>query len=73
MVEDKSIDQRLRRAARRQGLRLEKSKLRDPRARDYGTYQLVNSKTGKLAHGNRKGGYGLSLAAVAEILGVPPE
>jgi hypothetical protein len=31
---------RLRRAAQRQGLTLSKSRRRDPRATDYGTYQL---------------------------------
>lgn len=34
-------ENRLRRAAERQGLRLEKSRRRDPRAYDYGTYYLV--------------------------------
>jgi hypothetical protein len=33
-------DNRLRRAAERQGLTLSKSRRRDPRATDYGTYQL---------------------------------
>ncbi|MDT5125622.1 MAG: hypothetical protein QOH54_1266 [Mycobacterium sp.] len=34
-------ENRLRRAAHRQGLRLVKNRRRDPRAHDYGTYALV--------------------------------
>ena len=35
---------RLRRIASRQGLRLEKSRQRDPMALDYGKYSLVNGR-----------------------------
>lgn len=38
---DKIRENRLRRMAQRQGLRLEKSRRRDPRALDYGAYWLV--------------------------------
>jgi hypothetical protein len=38
---DKIRENRLRRAAGRQGLRLVKSPRRDPRALDFGRYQLV--------------------------------
>jgi len=34
-------ENRMRRMAQRQGLRLEKSRRRDPRAYDFGTYYLV--------------------------------
>jgi hypothetical protein len=44
---EKVREDRLRRMAGRQGLRLEKSRRRDPRALDYGTYQLVNVRTGE--------------------------
>jgi len=37
---EKVRENRLRRMAERQGLRLEKSRRRDPRALDYGTYCL---------------------------------
>jgi hypothetical protein len=47
------------------------SKLRDPRSRDWGTFQLVSEKTGRIVHGH-KTGFGLSLADVCELLGVPP-
>ena len=39
---DKVRENRLRRMADRQGLRLQKSRRRDVRALDYGTYQLVD-------------------------------
>lgn len=38
---DKIRENRLRRAAARQGLRLVKSRRRDPRALDYGNYMLI--------------------------------
>jgi hypothetical protein len=42
----KSLETRLRRAADRQGLRLVRSRRRDERALDYGTYWLVDHRTG---------------------------
>jgi hypothetical protein len=41
---EKVRENRLRRMAERQGLRLEKSRRRDPRAIDYGRYMLVNAE-----------------------------
>ncbi|MBK5267050.1 MAG: hypothetical protein JJE47_06390 [Acidimicrobiia bacterium] len=38
-------ENRIRRMANRQGFRIEKSRRRDPRAWDYGTYQLVGIDT----------------------------
>jgi hypothetical protein len=70
MVSERSIENRLRRAARRRGLRLEKSKLRDPGAIGFGTYQLVTADTGKLVAGDRRSGYGLTLEQVAGRLGM---
>ena len=43
---------RLRRSAARQGLKLVKSRRRDPRAYDFGTYMLVNIHTDTPVHGN---------------------
>jgi hypothetical protein len=43
--EEKVRENRLRRMADRQGLRLEKSRRRDVRAWDYGTWRLVNAQT----------------------------
>jgi hypothetical protein len=47
----KNEEQKARRAAQRRGLRLVKSRRRDPRAEDYGTYVFVQDKAG-----NRNGG-----------------
>jgi len=41
-------ENRLRRMASRQGLRLEKSRQRDPMALDYGKYRLVNGPPGHI-------------------------
>ncbi len=41
---DKTRETRLRRAAQRQGLRLERSRRRDERALDYGRYWLINER-----------------------------
>jgi hypothetical protein len=41
---DKVRENRMRRMAQRQLLRLEKSRRRDPRAVDFGGYMLVNDK-----------------------------
>jgi hypothetical protein len=69
MVSERSVENRLRRAARRRDLRLEKSKLRDPGAIGYGTYRIVDARTGRVVAGGRRSDYGLSLADVAERLG----
>jgi hypothetical protein len=63
----KVAENRLRRAATRQGLRLEKSRRRDPRAFDYGTYMLLDASTNTVVHGNPNG-YGLSLVDVSDYL-----
>jgi hypothetical protein len=44
-------ENRLRRVADRQGLRLVKSRRRDPRAVDYGRYMLVDLATGAVVVG----------------------
>lgn len=41
---EKARENRLRRKAERQGYKLVKSRLRDPDATGYGTYQLVPAK-----------------------------
>ena len=41
-------ENRLRRIASRQGLRLQKSRQRDPMALDYGKYSLVNGRPGPI-------------------------
>lgn len=62
-VEYKTYENRVRRAAERQGLRLEKSRRRDPRAVDYGTYRLVDPATNTVTL-SMPSGFGLSLTEV---------
>jgi hypothetical protein len=80
--EYKILENRLRRAAARQGLRLQKSRARDPRAVTYGTYSLVkgpaptsggsNWRSRELVAGDQNTGYGLSLDDVARALNETP-
>jgi hypothetical protein len=48
---DKTRETRLRRAADRQGLRLERSRRRAPPATDYGRYWLLDLATGDVVAG----------------------
>ena len=41
---ERTREQRLRRAARRQGLSLQKSRVRDPRALDYGKWIVLDAQ-----------------------------
>ena len=50
-------EQRLRRMAGRQGLKLHKSPRRDPRALDYGAYILVDARTNAVVYGGAEGGF----------------
>lgn len=63
-------ENRLRRAAHRQGLRLEKSRARDPRGITYGTYQLVDPHTNTIVYADWAygRGYGLALDDVEQYL-----
>ena len=63
--EYKSYESRLRRAVHRQGYRLERSRRRDPRAYDYGTYMIIDPQNNTVAAYRLSGGYGLDLADVA--------
>jgi hypothetical protein len=67
-VEYKVAETRARRMAQRQGYRLEKSRRRDPRAVDFGSYMLVDIDTGGVVAYGLTSGYGLSLTDVFEIL-----
>ena len=51
-TEQKVLENRLRRMAARQGLQLIKSRRRDPRALDYGTYSLVDASGVEVARGD---------------------
>ena len=68
MTEEKVRENRLRRMADRQGLRLEKSRRRDPRAYDYGTYHLIDPYTNSLVAGDTNSGYGLDLDGIERAL-----
>lgn len=64
----KTKEKSLRRAAERQGLRIEKSKQRDPRGRLHNTWQIIDADTGELVAGDQRTGYGLTLSEVEVIL-----
>lgn len=64
-MSDKVRENRLRRAAQRQGLILVKSRRRDPRALDYGLYVLVDD-----TKGNRMPGAQAPISAFAKGDGV---
>jgi hypothetical protein len=51
---EKVRENRLRRMAERQGLRLVKSRRRDPRAIDYGLYTLVSDRTNTVVAGTER-------------------
>jgi hypothetical protein len=51
MATGRSIDERLRRIAANRGLRLVKSRRRNPKAADYGRYGLVDRTTGEKRFG----------------------
>jgi hypothetical protein len=65
-TEYKVLENRLRRAADRQGLRIVKSRRRDPRAIDYGSYWLLDVETSGIVEGDRN--VGMTLADVADFL-----
>jgi hypothetical protein len=65
---DKIRENRLRRMAERQGLQLQKSRRRDPRATEFGTYQLVDRYNDTLAAGGGQNGYGMTLDEVERAL-----
>ena len=76
MTEDqlrKVRENRLRRMAERQGLRVEKSRRRDPRALGYGMYMVVGATTNVIMAGDTNFGYSLDLDDVEEYLTSDPE
>jgi len=64
----KVYENRLRRMAQRQGLRLAKSRRRDPRAWDYNTYMLVDVATTGIVASGSQSGYGLGLDDIEKEL-----
>lgn len=57
MVNDKVLENRLRRLARRNGYRLEKSRSRDPQAVSSGGYQLLHAGINGIVLGGSQGAY----------------
>ena len=69
MNAEKTRENRLRRMARQQGLDLEKSRRRDPRALDYGGYQLIARGSNSLVLGELAGnGFSASLDDIEAFL-----
>lgn len=65
---DRVRENRLRRMAARQGLRLLKSPRRDQYADGYGTYRLVSARDGEHRYGDAATSYGMDLDAVEQQL-----
>lgn len=61
-------ENKLRRAAERQGLKLEKSRRRDPRSIDFGTYRLVDPRTNAVTVHSGTSDYGMSLDDIERAL-----
>jgi len=68
MGDDRVRENRLRRMAARQGLRLLKSTRRDQYADGYGTYRLVGAQDGEHRYGDAVTGFGMDLDAVERQL-----
>jgi anti-sigma B factor antagonist len=66
--DDRVRENRLRRMAARQGLRLLKSTRRDQYADGYGTYRLVGAQDGEHRYGDAVTGFGMDLDAVERQL-----
>jgi hypothetical protein len=65
----KGYEIKLRRAAARQGLMLQRHRARDPYHILYGTWQLVDARTNEVVwSADDEDGYGLDLSQVAECL-----
>jgi hypothetical protein len=61
---------RARGEAAHQGLRLEKSRSREPQAPEYGTYRLTDIATNRIVAWGPQGQYGLTLDDVERALGI---
>jgi hypothetical protein len=68
----KARENRLRRAARRQGITLRKSPRRDPRAYDFGGYMLIDPQTNTVVAGEGSFAFSMSIDDVEAWLADPP-
>jgi hypothetical protein len=68
-MDAKVRENRLRRMAERQGMRLVKSRRRDPNAIDFGTYQLVDDRNCLiLGDSQAASGFGIDLKEIEGFL-----
>ena len=65
---DQLQERRVRAAARRQGLALAKSRVRNPAVPEYGTYMLTDPYSNTVVAYGLESGYGLSLDEIEEEL-----
>ncbi|GAA4169085.1 hypothetical protein [Shinella granuli] len=65
---DKVKENRVRRVAERRGMRLEKSRRRDPKAIDFGGYMLIDAATNTVILGSTSYAYSASLDDIEEFL-----
>src|SRR5262249_38653901 len=70
-TEDKVLENKLRRIAARRGLRLEKSRRRDPNALGYGGYMLVDAYNNTVVAGATNHEYDCTLADIEKELSLP--
>jgi len=70
---EKVRENRIRRVAARQRLRLERSRRRDPRAVDYGRYQLIDIDSNIVVLGGGQHPYSVTLDEIAEYLDEPAD
>jgi hypothetical protein len=68
MSDEKVRENRLRRMAARQGLRLVKSRRRDPLALEYERYALISENEYKIAGGSTDGRFGYTIDEVETLL-----
>jgi hypothetical protein len=66
--QNKVRENRIRRAAQRQGLTLTKSRRRDARATDFGTFMLIDEQTNAVVASGSQYSYGMDLDAVEAFL-----
>jgi hypothetical protein len=67
-MNSKTRENRLRRMAERQGLKLLKSRRRDPMAIGFRTFGLVDADTNSWVAANHRNGYGLDLDEIEDWL-----
>lgn len=65
---DKVKENRLRRIAERRGMKIEKSRRRDPKAIDFGGYMLIDVSTNAVITGGSPYPYSASIEDVEEYL-----